>query len=338
MLKEETMKKHKLQHRTLTLSMAGLILAAAAGLARADDIKMGYINKMGEHPWFVSEVGGAKSEASKLGVTLMSQDVQFNADLALTTFDTMVGDGVKAIAIVVPDRALGPVVAEKAQKAGIKLVAVDDDIYTSDKQMVPYVGMNAESIGKQVGTEEAKFYKDQGWDKFNDVKIGSIEDQKADTCMRRNRGAEAAFLEANPNFDKNNIVRIPYDNHMESAITAVTTTLTAHPEAKHWIFYSCNDDGVLGGVRATENQGYAPDDVIGVGIDGSRACDAFGAGKPTGFRGTMYIDSAKEGAQAIDLLYASVKEGKALPTTTYVSADFISAESFPKYKDKLCHK
>ena len=54
----------------------------------------------------------------KLGVNLMTQDVQFNADLALTTFDTMVGDGVKAIAIVVPDKALGPVVAEKAAKGG----------------------------------------------------------------------------------------------------------------------------------------------------------------------------------------------------------------------------
>ena len=82
---------------------------------------MGYINKMGEHPWFVAEVGGAKSQASQLGVNLMTQDVQFNADLTLTTFDTMVGDGVKAIAIVVPDKELGPVVAEKAQKAGIRL-------------------------------------------------------------------------------------------------------------------------------------------------------------------------------------------------------------------------
>src|SRR5579862_6402162 len=338
MWKEETMKNRVHQRLALTLSLASFVLGTAAGLARADEIKMGYINKMGEHPWFVSEVGGAKSEAAKLGVTLMSQDVQFNADLALTTFDTMVGDGVKAIAIVVPDRALGPVVAEKAQKAGVKLVAVDDDIYTSDKQMVPYVGMNAESIGRQVGVEEAKFYKSQGWDKFKDVKIGSIEDQKADTCMRRNRGAEAAFLEANPNFDKNDIVRIPYDNHMESAITAVTTTLTAHPEAKHWIFYSCNDDGVLGGVRATENQGFAPTDVIGIGIDGSRACDAFGAGKPTGFRGTMYIDSAKEGAQAIQLLYASVKNETPLPGTTYVNADLITAATFGPYKDKLCHK
>ena len=55
--------------------------------------------------------------------------------------------------------------------------------------------------------------------------------------MRRDRGAEAAFLEAAPCSDKSNIVRIPYGNHMENAVTAVTTTLTAHPEAKHWIFY-----------------------------------------------------------------------------------------------------
>jgi L-arabinose transport system substrate-binding protein len=325
--------------RVALLSFAGFAGAiAASASAKADDIKMGFINKMGEHPWFVSEVAGAKAEAEKLGVRLSTQDVHFDANLALTTFDTMVGDGVKAIAIVVPDKALGPVVAEKAEKAGIRLIAVDDDIYTSDKKMVPYVGMNAETIGRQVGAEEARIYKAEGWDKFKDVKIGSIEDQKADTCMRRNRGAEAAFLEAVPSFDKANIVRIPYDNHMESAITAVTTTLTAHPEAQHWIFYSCNDDGVLGGVRATENQGIPPKNVIGVGIDGSRACDAFGSGKPTGFRGTMYIDSAKEGAEAVQLLYASVKNDTPLPGTTYVNADLITAATFGPYKDKLCHK
>jgi L-arabinose transport system substrate-binding protein len=191
----------------LAICAAATVLSASA---LADDaIKMGYINKMGEHPWFVSEVGGAKSQASQLGVNLMTQDVQFNADLTLTTFDTMVGDGVKGIAIVVPDRALGPVVAEKAAKAGIKLIAVDDDIYTADKKMVPYIGMNAEEIGKQVGTEEARLYKAMGWDKFDDVRIGSIEDQKADTCMRRNKGAEEAFFAAVPSFDKKNIINIP---------------------------------------------------------------------------------------------------------------------------------
>ena len=53
----------------MTLSLAGLAGAIAASTpAKADDVKMGYINKMGEHPWFVAEVAGAKAEAGKLGV------------------------------------------------------------------------------------------------------------------------------------------------------------------------------------------------------------------------------------------------------------------------------
>jgi len=321
-----------------TLLTALILVGAAAAPAYADEVKLGYINKMGEHPWFVAEVKGAKAAAVEAGAKLSTQDVQFNADLALTTFDTMVGDGVKGIAIVVPDKALGPVVAEKAAKANIKLIAVDDDIYARDKTMVPYIGMNATAIGREVGAEEAKLYKSLGWADKKDVKLASVEDRKADTCMQRTRGAEAAFLEAVPNFDKANIVRIPYDNTMNSAIDTVTTTLTANPGAEHWIFFSCNDDGVLGSVRATENAGMKPDQVIGIGIDGSRACDAFGSGSATGFRGTMWIDSGKEGATAVKLLVASIKDNTALPEKTYVSPDFINADNFAQFKGKICNK
>ena len=314
------------------------VAAAIAGSARAEEIKLGYINKMGEHPWFVAEVGGAKAEAGKLGVKLSTQDVQFNADLTLTTLDAMIGDGAKGVAIVVPDRALGPRVVEKAEKAGVKLIAVDDDIKGPNDSPVPYIGMNASEIGAQVGQEEARIYKELKWDQLKDVYLGAIEDHKADTCMRRTAGAEAAFLAAVPGFDRSHIVRIPYDNTMANAIDVVTTTLTARPDAQHWVFYSCNDDGVLGAVRATENQGLKPDQVIGVGIDGSRSCSVFGAGTPSGFRGTMYIDSAKEGATAVRLLHESINQNKPLPLVTYVSADLVGASNWAQFKDKLCKK
>ena len=49
---------------------AAALLLGFTGAARADEVKLGYINKMGEHPWFVAEVAGAKAEAGKLGVNL----------------------------------------------------------------------------------------------------------------------------------------------------------------------------------------------------------------------------------------------------------------------------
>ena len=57
--------------------------------------------------------------------------------------------------------------------------------------------MNAYNIGKQVGEELAELYKAEGW-AGKEVRIASIEDRKADTCMQRNKGAEEAFLEAVP--------------------------------------------------------------------------------------------------------------------------------------------
>ena len=321
---------------TLTALAAFAAGLAWTGAAGADDIKIGYINKMGDHPWFVAEVAGAKKAAEEAGATFVSQDVQFDANLTVTTFDTMVGDGVKGIAIVVPDKALGPVIAQKAKAAGIPLVAVDDDIYYEDGSQVPYVGMNAFNIGVRVGEELAALYKSDGW-AGKEVRIASIEDRKADTCMQRNKGAEEAFLKAVPDFSPDHIVRVAYDNTMVNAIDVMTTTLTANPTVTNWIFYSCNDDGVIGAARALENAGYTADQGMGIGIDGSRACDAFGSGKPSAFRGTMWLNSANHGALAVKLLLASIKDKSALPVQSFTDPEYITAANFASdYKAKLC--
>ena len=76
---------------------------------------------------------------------------------------------------------------------------------------------------------------------------------------------------------------------------------------------------------------------MGIGIDGSRACDAFGSGKPSAFRGTMWLNSGNHGRIAVELLLASIKDGKALPEKTFSDPELITAENFEKdYKARLC--
>ncbi|MGI3171055.1 substrate-binding domain-containing protein [Pseudooceanicola sp. C21-150M6] len=321
-----------MKYLTLTALGAAVLMPFAA---QADDIKIGYINKMGDHPWFVAEVAGAAEAAKAGGAGFVSQDVQFNADLTITTLDTMIGDGVDGIAIVVPDRALGPVVAARAAEAGVPLVAVDDDILDEAGNPVPYVGLNAFAIGERVGEELANFYKAAGWDKGS-VGIVSIEDRKADTCMQRNGGAEKALL-ANSDLTEDQIVRAAYDNTMVNAIDVMTTTLTANPQYENWIFYACNDDGVLGAARAMENSSYPAETGIGIGIDGSRACDAFGNGRASAYKGTMWLNSENHGRDAVALLLAAIKDGTALPAATYSDPEFITMDNFGEYKDRLCN-
>jgi L-arabinose transport system substrate-binding protein len=321
--------------KRLTLIATAALLLPLTAQAQDQGLKIGYINKMGDHPWFVAEVAGAAEAAKEGGAEFVSQDVQFDADLTITTLDTMIGDGVDGIAIVVPDRALGPVVAARAAEAGVPLIAVDDDITNEAGDPVPYVGLNAFAIGERVGEELATFYKDSGWDRGS-VGIVSIEDRKADTCMQRNGGAEKALL-ASTDLTEDQIVRAAYDNTMVNAIDVMTTTLTANPQYENWIFYACNDDGVLGAARAMENSNYPAESGIGIGIDGSRACDAFGNGRASAYKGTMWLNSANHGRDAVKLLLASIKDGVELPKQTFSDPEFITMDNFADYKERLCN-
>ena len=173
---------------------------AWTGTAGADDIKIGYINKMGDHPWFVAEVAGAKKAAEEAGADLRvaGRAVRRQSDRHHLRHDgrrRRQGHRHRR-----SGQGAGPVIAQKAKAAGIPLVAVDDDIYYEDGSQVPYVGMNAYNIGKRVGEELAALYKSEGW-AGKEVRIASIEDRKADTCMQRNKGAEEAFLKAVPDFE-----------------------------------------------------------------------------------------------------------------------------------------
>ena len=91
------------------------------------------------------------------------------------------------------------VIAQKAKAAGIPVVAVDDDIYYEDGPG-PYVGMNASTSARRSAKSWPRSTVEEGW-AGKEVRIASIEDRKADTCMQRNKGAEEAFLKAVPDFN-----------------------------------------------------------------------------------------------------------------------------------------
>ncbi len=62
--------------------------------------------------------------------------------------------------------------------------------------------------------------------------------------------------------------------------------LVQHPQVKHWLIVGMNDNTVLGGVRATEGQGFKAPDVIGIGINGVDAVNELSKAQPTGFYGS----------------------------------------------------
>ena len=308
--------------------LAGVTLATIvlSNAAFAQDMTFAYINKLDDNPWFVNEVAGAVAEGEKLGVTVSAQGVQSDATKAMNALEASIAAGVQGVIIVVPDQAIGPAVMKRAAEAGIPVIAVDDGIKDEAGNDAPFVGFEAKAIGKQVGDTIVALHSSLGWgDKASaDTVVLSIEVQGLSVCMDRNLAANAVLTEQLGITDEQ-IIHIPYDpGSLDKALSATSQTIVALPQAKKFLIDACNDDGVLGAVRALEQAGVATADIIGVGINGQLACEEFKKAEETGLRASVYVDSKVHGSTAVKLMHDFVANGTAIPARTIVDGRVIT--------------
>ena len=302
------------------VGLAGLATALMLTGAAAQDHSFAYINKLDDNAWFVNEVAGAQDEAAKLGVTLTHQGVQSDSNKAMNALETSIAAGVDGVIIVVPDQAIGPAVINRTTEAGIPVIAVDDVILDEDGVAAPFVGFEASAIGKQVGDTIVGFHKSLGWGEAAsaDTFVLSIEVQGLSVCMDRNNAANAV-LQSELGITDDQIIHIPYDpGSLDRALSATSQTIVGLPQAQRFLINACNDDGVLGAVRALEQAGVATADMIGVGINGQMACEEFKKSEETGLRASVYVDSRVHGATAVRLMHDFVTNGTPIPARTII--------------------
>ncbi|MCC7445964.1 MAG: substrate-binding domain-containing protein [Anaerolineae bacterium] len=325
----------------ITLLLSANLSNASVSRAQDKKIRIAYLTKHLDNPWFVNETNGAKALAQKLGdVDLTIQDLQFDANLALSAMDTVIGAGTSGILIVVPEQKIGPAVMEKAATAKIPLMTVDDTIQDKNGVFAPHVGFDTAEMGKAVANKANEFFAQDGWDKVDAAKIRiiSIEDQTLSVCMQRTDSANATWKALRPNFPDKNIIHLPYANTLVSAVDAVAPVVTANPDVTNWILWSCNDDGVMGAVRALEQGGVKAENIIGVGLNGHLACDEWLKDKPTGFRATIYNRSASHGEFALMAMYMNVKYGVPLPTRIVAPGVPVTKENMKMMDFPSCAK
>jgi L-arabinose transport system substrate-binding protein len=320
----------------LVIVILGVAATAAASAGNRHASKkvtfLAAIDKLGTNPYFIQQELGMKRVARKLHFKLVVQNVESDSNKELSTLATLIGTGLQGFTTTVPDQKIGPAVIAMARKAHIPVIATDDSIKDSKGRPAPIVGISNTQFGVQVGGTAAQLYKQKvGWSE-SDTRIASIEQNSLSVCKQRTDGAATAFLKAVPSFSSGDVVHIAYDNTETNALDVMTTTITAHPEVKHWIMWSCNDDGVVGSVRALENAGKAPSDNIGVGLGGNLTCQEFSRATTSSFAGSYYIDAAALGRTAILELVNYIQKGTRIPLVTNVPGVFVNRAN---YKQKI---
>ncbi|WP_062225886.1 arabinose ABC transporter substrate-binding protein [Aureimonas frigidaquae] len=291
--------------------LASAALLVAVGSAGAQDVKIGFVVKQPEEPWFQDEWKFAQEAAKEKGFTLVEIGAE-DGEKVQAAIDNLGAQGAQGFIICTPDVKLGPGIVAKATANDLKLMTVDDRLVDSAGapiEDVPHMGISATKIGETVGQAIVDEIKARGWD-MAEVGAIKVSYDQLPTAVDRVTGA-TSVLEQN-GFPAANIYNAPQaKTDTEAALNAATTVINAHPEIEHWVAVGLNDEAVLGAVRATESVGIPAANVIGVGIGGAEsAINEFKKPSVTGFYGTVIISPKRHGYETALNMYEWIANGK----------------------------
>lgn len=295
--------------------VAGALAATAIAMgasAYAADVKIGFVVKQPEEPWFQDEWKFADQAAKEKGFTLVKIGAE-DGEKLMAAIDNLGAQGAQGFVVCTPDVKLGPGIVAKAASNNLKLMTVDDRLVGADGKPladVPHMGISATKIGEAVGQAITAEIKARGW---NPDEVGAIRvsyDQLP-TAVDRVDGA-ISVLKQN-GFKAANIFDAPQaKTDTEAALNAATVVLNAHPNIKKWVAFGLNDEAALGAVRASESVGISADNMIAVGIGGAdSAINEFKKPQATGFVGTVIISPKRHGYETSLNMYDWVANNKA---------------------------
>jgi len=294
-----------------TAILAGTVAVFAATSAFAADVKIGFIVKQPEEPWFQDEWKFADVAAKEKGFTLVKIGAE-DGEKVQSAIDNLGAQGAQGFIICTPDVKLGPGIVAKAAANNLKVMTVDDRLVNADGspiEDVPHMGISATKIGEAVGQSIVGEIKKRGWD-MKEVGAIRVSYDQLPTAVDRVNGALSVLKTAG--FPEANIFDAPQaKTDTEAALNAATIVLNKNAGIKHWVAVGLNDEAVLGAVRATESVGIPADSMIGVGIGGAdSAINEFKKPAPTGFFGTVIISPKRHGYETALNMYEWVANGK----------------------------
>ena len=334
--------KPKTRHFCAKISLAMLICLVmnAALFARgsqkgAENIKIGFIVKDAQEPWFQDEWKYAGIAAEEKNFTLVKIGAS-DGEKLLAALDNLGAQGAQGVIACVPDVKLGPAVVAKSKANGLKLMSVDDRLLGSDGnpiEEIHHMGISAFEIGKLVGNSIADEMEQRSWG-TDEVYALRISFDELPTAKERTEGATQALLERG--FPANQIIDAPQKYGTEGAFNAANIVIAKSPQVKKWVLFGLNDEAVIGGVRALEGNNISADSVVGVGIGGTESgLNEFLKQDATGFFGTVMISPKRHGYETALNMYNWIANDQEPPKLIYTSGQLATRQNYEQVQKDM---
>ena len=313
-----------MQRRALTLAL----LATPFALQAAEPVKVGFLVKQAEEPWFQDEWRFAEQAAKEKGFTLVKIGIP-NGEKTLAAIDNLAAQKAVGFVICAPDVKLGVAINRAAKRHNLKVMSVDDQLVDGAGKPIadiPHMGISGYEIGKQVGAGLLAEMKARGW-KLDEVGVLRVAYDQLPTGRDRTMGAADALKAGG--VPAANIVDAPQaKTDTESAFNAANIAFTKNAKFKKWVAFGLNDEAALGAVRAAEGRGIKADAMLAIGIGGSQtALNEFTKPTATGFFGTVLISPKRHGYETAIHVFEWATQGKAPPPVTLTSGVLMTRQN-----------
>lgn len=311
-----------------TLSLVSCSKENGAPAPGTNPIKLGFLVKQPEEPWFQLEWQFAEQAAKELHFDLVKIGAA-DGEKVLAAIDNLAAQGAQGFVICTPDVRLGPAIVARAKAKNLKLLSVDDRFLGADGKPledVHYLGISASKIGTSVGVALAAEQKKRGWPN-EETGVLAVTFEELETAKERTDGALEALKAAG--FPAARIWKAAVQKpEIPAALDATNALLAQHSDVKKWLVCGMNDNAVLGAVRALEGKGLGAESVVGIGINGSDCLVELEKQKPTGFFASVLLSAKQHGYQTSEMLFRWVKDGVEPPRDTRTTGVLIDRANF----------
>jgi ribose transport system substrate-binding protein len=300
------------------VTVVGTTTASAEPAKKQATIKLGFITKFPVDFYFTLVNAAKKWDKATPGAEVIYASGKSGTDDAgeIAAIQNMVAQGVKGIAITPTSPAVSAAL-DKAIKAGVKVVLIDNDI-PKWKKKSSVVATNNFKGGQLAG----KFLA--GKLKAGDT-LGILEGNPANPALVERVTGVLSGLGAMKSKIKV-VSKLETDCDQTKGATAAQTILTAN-EGLTAIYSACGPPA-LGAIQSIKNAGIKPGEIILVGFDASGdEVKAIKAGTETA---SVAQFPAKMGSLGIATLWASV-QGKTVPKNVDTGTALVTKSNASKF-------
>lgn len=319
--------------KTLIITLAFLmVLGLVSFVVNAEEeVKIGFLVKQPEEPWFQDEWKYADQAAEDYGFELIKLGVP-DGEAVLSAIDNIAAQGAQGFIICTPDKGLGPAIIAQAEMYGLKLMTVDTSLENVEGKRVedvPHMGIDAYNIGELAGETIVKEMNKREWN-YDEVGCLNMTWDQLPSMKERTDGATNILMESG--LPEENIFDSPLKTlDIEGSLNAANSTINKHGGISKWVVTGGNDHSVIGAVRALEGQGFEANQIIAMGINGSEsAVNEFEKDEPTGFHASVRLAANRHGYETSELMYKWITEDEKPPMNTWTTGKLITEEN---YKD-----